>query len=119
MEMYFNRIDEVMASEQMPAEYDRYRSEVFCSDCERKSTTKFHFIYHKCQYSDCKSYNTKVVKTWELGEGEIEVEVVHDISTPRAPRLNHFREVDEMEEDPQIEEQEAIEAQLENFVMEE
>ncbi|CAK4725319.1 hypothetical protein LEN26_018031 [Aphanomyces euteiches] len=62
MRAYFARIDDLLAHEQMPAEYQDYRSIVYCSDCERKSETKFHFVYHKCQHEDCKSYNTKVVK---------------------------------------------------------
>ncbi|ETV94598.1 hypothetical protein H310_11860 [Aphanomyces invadans] len=62
MRAYFARIDDLLAHEQMPAEYQDYRSQIYCSDCERKSETKFHFVYHKCQHDDCKSYNTKVVK---------------------------------------------------------
>ncbi|KAF1793875.1 Zinc finger, CTCHY-type [Phytophthora cactorum] len=47
MELYFASIDELLERERMPAEYQDYKSLIYCSDCERKSTTKFHFVYHK------------------------------------------------------------------------
>lgn len=87
MEQYFRRIDEVMQMERMPAEFEKLRSEIFCSDCERKSTTKYHFIYHKCQYEDCRSYNTKLLRQYELLEGQAEEPL--DLSAPRAPLLHH------------------------------
>eukprot|EP00644_Phytophthora_capsici_P011188 jgi/Phyca11/110373/e_gw1.18.93.1 len=49
MELYFASIDELLERERMPVEYDDYKSLIYCSDCERKSTTKFHFVYHKVQ----------------------------------------------------------------------
>ncbi|EQC28796.1 hypothetical protein SDRG_13477 [Saprolegnia diclina VS20] len=66
MRTYFARIDDLLAQEQMPPEYANYRSQIYCSDCERKSETKFHFVYHKCQYDECKSYNTKLLKNIQL-----------------------------------------------------
>ncbi|RLN31735.1 hypothetical protein BBJ28_00015817 [Nothophytophthora sp. Chile5] len=47
MELYFASIDELLEREQMPTEYIDYKSLIYCSDCERKSTTNFHFVYHK------------------------------------------------------------------------
>ncbi|RLN55520.1 hypothetical protein BBJ28_00002766, partial [Nothophytophthora sp. Chile5] len=47
MELYFASIDEMLEREQMPTEYIDYKSLIYCSDCERKSTTNFHFVYHK------------------------------------------------------------------------
>ena len=90
MESYFVRIDELMSQETMPEEYKNYRSKIYCSDCERKCTAKFHFVYHKCQYGDCGSYNTKVIGQYVLADGAAEESV--DPTTPRAPRL-HQREL--------------------------
>ena len=86
MQLYFRRIDEVMETERMPPEFERYRSLVFCNDCERKSTTRYHFVYHKCQYPDCGSYNTRLLRQYELLEGQEEEPL--DTSTPRAPPLH-------------------------------
>jgi hypothetical protein len=47
MQAYFARIDDLLAHEQMPPEYADFRAHIYCSDCERKSETKFHFVYHK------------------------------------------------------------------------
>lgn len=47
MELYFASIDELLEREQMPSEYQDVKSLIYCSDCERKSTTNFHFVYHK------------------------------------------------------------------------
>lgn len=45
----------------MPPEYAKYISHIFCNDCEKKSTAKYHFFYHKCVH--CGSYNTTVLRT--------------------------------------------------------
>lgn len=86
MKQYFKRIDELMEHESMPHEYENHRSLVFCSDCERNSTTKFHFVYHKCQYPDCGSYNTKIKQQFVVTSGEVIDRL--DPSTPRAPALS-------------------------------
>lgn len=90
MRQYFGRIDELMAQERMPDEYANHCAEVFCCDCERKSSTKFHFIYHKCQYPDCGSYNTKVMRQFQVEPGQ-DLEMF-DPSTPRAPALTTLLE---------------------------
>lgn len=61
MDNYFGQIDKMLEEHQMPAEYEDYYSYILCNDCEKKSRTKYHFLYHKCQ--ECGSYNTKLVKT--------------------------------------------------------
>jgi RING finger/CHY zinc finger protein 1 len=66
MSHYFNQIDLMLTNHEMPAEYSSVRSMVLCNDCEMKSTAKFHFVYHKCSF--CKSYNTKVLKTFNEEE---------------------------------------------------
>ncbi|RKP02223.1 hypothetical protein CXG81DRAFT_4424, partial [Caulochytrium protostelioides] len=48
MSEYFRRIDVMLAQHQMPPEYERTQSYVYCNDCEKKSFAKFHFLYHKC-----------------------------------------------------------------------
>jgi len=61
MSEYFKRIDQLLAQQKMPEEYNNWKSYILCNDCEKKSYAKFHFIYHKCAY--CSSYNTKLIKT--------------------------------------------------------
>lgn len=98
MELYFASIDELLEREQMPPEYQDYKSLIYCSDCERKSTTSFHFMYHKvttstspplcpqqqqtahtalsptcpqCQFDDCMSYNTKLLRQFKESDSRI------------------------------------------------
>lgn len=47
MEAYFRKIDEVLECQKMPEEYKDSRTEILCNDCERRCTTKYHFLYHK------------------------------------------------------------------------
>ncbi|KAF1328696.1 zinc finger protein, partial [Globisporangium splendens] len=71
MELYFASIDELLEREQMPPEYQDYKSLIYCSDCERKSTTNFHFVYHKCQFEDCMSYNTKLLRQFRESDTHV------------------------------------------------
>lgn len=69
MDEYFSNIDLFMRQEVLPPEYQRKRSRIFCNDCERKSVTTFHFIYHKCEGPDgCNSYNTRVIDMFDVSE---------------------------------------------------
>ena len=70
MSNFFNQIDMMLANHQMPPEYVQIKSLVLCNDCEKKSTASFHFVYHKCEF--CKSYNTKLLKTFNEDEMETE-----------------------------------------------
>lgn len=72
MKEYFARIDALLVDQKMPAEYALVRSQILCNDCEEKSCCKFHFVYHKCKA--CGSYNTKVVKTFNVEDEEDEGE---------------------------------------------
>lgn len=61
----------------MPPEYENFWSIVLCNDCEQKSRTKYHFLYHKCQ--SCHSYNTKILQTLQdqtTADGLVGVPVV-------------------------------------------
>jgi hypothetical protein len=64
MSQYFNRIDQMLAFERMPDEYQGWRSLIFCSDCEQRSTVPYHYVYHKCAAGTCGSYNTRVMQTF-------------------------------------------------------
>ncbi|KAI8827239.1 zinc-ribbon-domain-containing protein [Fimicolochytrium jonesii] len=68
MTRYFSRIDAMLASHTMPAEYADLVSNVYCNDCERRTRARYHFVYHKC--GGCGGYNTKVVGVERGGEGE-------------------------------------------------
>lgn len=61
MKHLYSAIDEMLAEHKMPEEYANLISTILCNDCEMKSDTSYHFLYHKCQY--CASYNTKVLRT--------------------------------------------------------
>lgn len=73
MKLYFRQLDDLLERQPMPPEYAKVRSQILCNDCEEKSITKFHFVYHKCR--PCGSYNTKVIKTFNVehedDEGEL------------------------------------------------
>lgn len=67
MSSYFQQIDRMLEQHKMPPEYEDVWSIVLCNDCEQKSKTKYHFLYHKCQ--NCQSYNTKIVSTVQERSG--------------------------------------------------
>lgn len=58
------RLDEVVARCEreglMPREFRNVKALVYCVDCERETTTRYHFLSHKC--AACGSHNTKLVK---------------------------------------------------------
>jgi RING finger/CHY zinc finger protein 1 len=64
---YWNQIDAVMLTQEMPEEFRGWTADIHCNDCEKKSNTKYHFSYHKCQ--ECGGYNTVVdnINKVELG----------------------------------------------------
>ncbi|KAG0238886.1 hypothetical protein BGW42_000047 [Actinomortierella wolfii] len=69
MSEYYAKVDQLMAQQPMPPEYASYYSIVLCNDCEVKTETSFHFLYHKC--GQCKGYNTKVLQTFQrVGNGQ-------------------------------------------------
>ena len=58
MSAYFERLDYLLAGEQMPAEYRSARADVWCNDCSKPSVVPYHFLYNRCAH--CRSYNTRV-----------------------------------------------------------
>lgn len=74
MSHFFNQIDMMLANHQMPPEYSQIKSHVLCNDCEKKSSASFHFVYHKCGF--CKSYNTKLLKTYNEDEMDMDEEMM-------------------------------------------
>ncbi|RYR57278.1 hypothetical protein Ahy_A05g023000 isoform B [Arachis hypogaea] len=61
MAVYFGMLDALLATEELPEEYRSRYQDVLCNDCDRKGTSRFHWLYHKCGF--CGSYNTRVIKT--------------------------------------------------------
>jgi RING finger/CHY zinc finger protein 1 len=57
---HWKMIDLFLSNQTMPEEFINDKSEIYCNDCEKKSTVNFHFIYHKCL--TCNGYNTVVDK---------------------------------------------------------
>lgn len=60
MAVYFGMLDALLASEELPEEYRDRCQDILCNDCDKKGTSSFHWLYHKC--GSCGSYNTRVIK---------------------------------------------------------
>ncbi|XP_057508284.1 zinc finger protein BRUTUS-like isoform X1 [Actinidia eriantha] len=60
MAVYFGMLDALLASEELPEEYRDRCQDILCNDCDKKGTSRFHWLYHKCGF--CGSYNTRVIK---------------------------------------------------------
>ena len=58
LELLWQKMSEMMEQTVMPDEYKDWKSEIICYDCNKKSVTNYHFVYHKC--SHCNSWNTSV-----------------------------------------------------------
>ncbi|KAI8601349.1 zinc-ribbon-domain-containing protein [Dissophora ornata] len=71
MTLYYQRIDALLAEETIPPEYANIVSIILCNDCEIRSETPYHFLYHKCD--KCKGYNTRVLEFKRLSDGKMEV----------------------------------------------
>lgn len=61
MAVYFGMLDALLAAEELPEEYRDKCQDILCNDCDRKGTSLFHWLYHKCGF--CGSYNTRVIKS--------------------------------------------------------
>ncbi|KAK7251628.1 hypothetical protein RIF29_34981 [Crotalaria pallida] len=61
MAVYFGMLDALLAAEELPEEYRDRNQDILCHDCDRKGTSRFHWLYHKCGF--CGSYNTRVIKS--------------------------------------------------------
>ncbi|WJX54320.1 hypothetical protein P8452_40218 [Trifolium repens] len=60
MAVYFGMLDALLAAEELPEEYRDRHQDILCNDCDRKGTSRFHWLYHKC--GSCGSYNTRLIK---------------------------------------------------------
>ncbi|XP_073004012.1 zinc finger protein BRUTUS [Typha latifolia] len=61
MAVYFGMLDALLIAEELPEEYKDRCQDILCNDCDKKGTSRFHWLYHKCGL--CGSYNTRVIKT--------------------------------------------------------
>ncbi|XP_028786939.1 zinc finger protein BRUTUS isoform X2 [Neltuma alba] len=61
MAVYFGMLDALLAAEALPGEYKDRHQDILCNDCDRKGSSRFHWLYHKC--GCCGSYNTRVIKS--------------------------------------------------------
>ncbi|KAF6165660.1 hypothetical protein GIB67_012557 [Kingdonia uniflora] len=59
--VYFGMLDALLATEELPEEYRHRSQDILCNDCDKKGTSRFHWLYHKC--GSCGSYNTRVIRT--------------------------------------------------------
>ena len=58
MKPTWSQLDLVLANEVLPDEIKNKKRKIYCNDCEKKSETQYHFLYHKCQ--NCGGYNTEI-----------------------------------------------------------
>ncbi|KAI8324777.1 RING finger and CHY zinc finger domain-containing protein [Martensiomyces pterosporus] len=65
----FETIECYLKCSTMPAEYKNTLSHIFCNDCQQRSFTRYHFLYHKCQH--CSSFNTAVLSTSNASDSSI------------------------------------------------
>lgn len=55
----FQKLDDLLAGENMPREYRTAQCDLHCLDCSRPSVAQpYHFLYNRCAH--CESYNTRV-----------------------------------------------------------
>ena len=66
---HWNDIDIFLSNQKMPDEYKEWTTDIYCNDCEEKSNTKFHFVYHKC--SSCNSYNTIITNVNKINQANV------------------------------------------------
>lgn len=59
MQVYFGMLDALLAEEKIPDEYSGKTQVILCNDCEKRGSSTFHWLYHKC--SHCGSYNTRLL----------------------------------------------------------
>ncbi|KAG2407693.1 Zinc finger protein [Vigna angularis] len=59
MQVYFRMLDALLAEESISDEMSGQTQAILCNDCEKKGSTPFHWLYHKCP--SCGSYNTRVL----------------------------------------------------------
>jgi len=45
-------------SNTMPEEYNEWKTDIFCNDCNKKNIIKYHFVYNECP--ECKGFNTQI-----------------------------------------------------------
>jgi len=58
MSQHWQQVDNMLSTHTMPDEFSNWTSNIYCNDCNEKSTTSYHFTYHKC--GNCGSYNTVI-----------------------------------------------------------
>ena len=59
MDHLWSKIEEYVNNTEMPDEFKDKENKILCNDCQEKTITKFHFMYHKCV--KCNSWNTSVI----------------------------------------------------------
>jgi Zinc-ribbon len=65
MSGYYSHIDQLVALDEIPAQFANHVNNILCYDCGVKSSAPYHFVYHKCNPREggCGGYNTRVLKT--------------------------------------------------------
>lgn len=79
---YFASLDQWVAENPMPEEYQDWTRTIICNDCEKENVVKFNFFYHKVgerrerkltwQCPNCSSYNTKPIQTFGRNKEVVE-----------------------------------------------
>ena len=53
-------IENYVSNSELPEEQNNWKTIAYCNDCEKKTESKYHPAYHKCQ--ECNSWNTQIEK---------------------------------------------------------
>jgi len=62
--------DRLIEVQPMPEEFKDSQASILCSDCQSKSTIKYHFLAQKCP--NCGSYNTRITATHNMPSVDIQ-----------------------------------------------
>jgi hypothetical protein len=55
----WNLIEIYVNNSNLSEEMDKWKTYIYCNDCENKNYVKYHPIYHKC--IECNSWNTSII----------------------------------------------------------
>lgn len=71
MSKVWEKFDMEIAATPMPEPYLNKMVWILCNDCGKSSEVQFHVVAQKCM--NCKSYNTRQTRSWEVAEKQTTV----------------------------------------------
>ncbi|KAL6075070.1 RING finger and CHY zinc finger domain-containing protein 1 [Balamuthia mandrillaris] len=104
-------LDAVLQTHLMPPEYAETKANIFCNDCEQKSTVQYHFMGHKCTNEECGSYNTVILSTQNMPTYRPPPSSAAAAGTEEEEEENEEEEEEETETEEEEEEEDSEEGQ--------